>query len=145
MSTTPPPTLTSLLAMDPRARDAMVAERVFGFSWWLSSVTRRRAIFPAQKVPQWFQERAEGNEPFCSDHDLTVPRYSTDPAADYAVLEKVRTTWSPVQRQQFADALWELWQGRAGRGIESSLAVPTVYAPGDYALASLLAFDACNC
>jgi hypothetical protein len=67
-----------------------------------------------------------------------VPRYSTDIAADYLVLEHVREKWELVQQNRFTKALnailyermWDKYQGKLGAGL-------SVYEPGDYSRAAL--------
>lgn len=72
-----------------RALDAEIAEKLFGFEWWVSGETGRRAIFDDEHRPYWFTHRAKGDESLCAGHDLTVPNYSTDIAASFLVVEKM--------------------------------------------------------
>ena len=58
------------------------------------------------------------------------PKCSTDPAADYEVLDHVRDTWDHHKRERFASTLFELWDYRPGFDRMN-------YEPGDYALAAL--------
>ena len=60
-------------------------------------------------------------------HDQFKP--STDPAADYSVLVKVREAWGADATGKFVDALVELWH----------FPTPLMYRPGDYAKAALTA------
>lgn len=72
------------------------------------------------------------------------PAYTSDPAADYLVLQHVRETWNKARRYRFERALLLIWQDRRGPGIEvagRTIAPLARYCPGDYARAALAALD----
>jgi hypothetical protein len=66
----------------------------------------------------------------------SVPAYSTDPAADYSVLVKVRETWDSLRLTKFSRALETLWE------IDCSSFSFIRYKPGDYSRAALAALAA---
>lgn len=69
--------------------DALVAERVMGWLWWKSSSSGKRCLFAPGKHPEWFEERATGDEPLVGDWGSTgIPKYSTDILAAWSVLTK---------------------------------------------------------
>lgn len=70
-----------------RDLDAIVAERVMGFRWYVSSSSGNRGIFEPDRRPSWFTKPANGDEPLATDHDWQVPKYSTDVAAAFAVVD----------------------------------------------------------
>lgn len=68
---------------------------------------------------------------------------STDPAADYEVLVKVRETWEPLKVCDFRDALTLAWarafEARRQSGTIIIVSGPNQYQPGDYSRAALAA------
>ena len=65
-----------------RELDALVAERVMGFRWYVSSSSGCRGIFRPDDRPSWFTTLA-------TDHDWQVPHYSTDIAAAWGVVDAI--------------------------------------------------------
>jgi hypothetical protein len=76
-----------------RELDALVAEKVMGWTWWRSSATGRRGIFAPGVIPrgayEWFKELADGTEELCRDWGAYLPAYSTDIAMAWRVVEKM--------------------------------------------------------
>lgn len=64
-------------------------------------------------------------------------RPATDPAADYLVLEKVRSTWSRHDLGYFHHLIEEMWEQRADN--PRIMGHAEQYRPGDYAKAALMA------
>lgn len=107
--------LTELLALDPRERDHRLAEKIMPWQG-------------GNPIPGY-----DGRWPW-------PPPFSTDAAADYVVLEHVRT-WVYSRRAAFARALDEVLQSRSGLECGVRLAYPDAmmrYRVGDYSLAALL-------
>lgn len=67
-----------------------------------------------------------------------VPYFSTDPAADYSVLCRVRQKWDIYDRQKFGIALDAIFQSRITYCM-SAWETASMYEPGDYSRAALLA------
>lgn len=65
------------------------------------------------------------------------PRYTSDPAADYAVLEMVRA-WGAVKLCDVRDAVKDIWDRRAMEQMNYGEVVwgCTQYLPGDWARAA---------
>ena len=131
---------------DPRERDAAVAERVMGWEWrtygpgfshsghirWMDRPDAPNGPCGPDIVT------ATGDEPAAVDGLRWVPKFSTDPAADYAVLEHVRREWLFSRRQAFVRALHETWRARP-LGPGKPQAWPDCameYRPGDYSEAA---------
>lgn len=69
---------------------------------------------------------------------LDVPHYTSDPAADYEVLRRVRETWSYALNAEFARQLERMWKDRLYAGaIGPFSSWACSYQPGDYARAAL--------
>jgi hypothetical protein len=110
-----------------RELDAMVAERVMG---WTDRADE--TAFGPELVMR---------PPTASGLHHRVPNYSTDPAADYAVLEHVRESWERDPWFRLQDRLRRLQSSRDHRhGREEDSAC--MYLPGDYSRAALLALEA---
>lgn len=73
-----------------QALNVWLAENLFGFEWWRSSKTGRRELFPADNVPDWFTERADGTEELCFDHPSHVPNYCESLAETQKVIVECR-------------------------------------------------------
>ena len=67
-----------------------IAEKIFGFEWRRSSKTGNRGLFPPDRVPSWFYERADGTENVCFDHPSHVPFYTENLTLAHSVLEEIR-------------------------------------------------------
>jgi len=70
------------------------------------------------------------------------PPYSTDPAADYEVLCHVRETWGNAgaldpRFERFCECLKTLWWARSP--VTTHFLLATLYLPGDYSRARLMA------
>lgn len=113
--------------MNDRILDARVARRIMG--WKPHIVQERRS-----------NTRADAANPMIPD----VPWYTSDPAADYEVLKRVRATWSPALNVEFARQLERIWKDRFYAGMTLPLLSSWVccYQPGDYSRAALRALDA---
>ena len=64
----------------------------------------------------------------------SLPAFTSDPTADYQVLEWVREN---TIREKHADELWSIWHIRAG----NTGYLPSLYLPGDYSRALLALKD----
>jgi hypothetical protein len=138
-------TLDELRALDPREIDARVAERVMG--------RRRHKIrfLPCERGgvwecevctamycnPPWDREKVAAE--WCGDSQY-VPRYSTDPDDDFAVLRHVREAWDAGQQMRVHDVLERMFRDSVRECGFPHLA----YEPGDYAMAALLVATAAD-
>lgn len=98
--------------------DAEVAEKVMG---WHSVHTERHG-------EEW---HAYGLPPDKEFDCTPVPKFTTDPTADYAALARVRETWDYAARERMDTELARVWDAR---GLEH-----LAYEPGDYSRAALAA------
>lgn len=95
-------------AMQPRDRDAWVAEHVMGWE------REPQEWHPGANVV-WFRP----DEAYCREHReqnqstllATAMTFTTDAAADYLVLERVRETWDEDRRIRFNDWLEVMMTG----------------------------------
>ena len=69
--------------------DYLVAEKVLDWQWWRSEVTGRRDIFPPTHRPDWFVERASGDEPLTRDCAERHPLFSVRLSAAWTVFENL--------------------------------------------------------
>lgn len=69
---------------------------------------------------------------------LWPPRYATDAAADYLVLERVRETWDADRLVSYSFALQQMLALR-GRGDKPLVSYAMWYEPGDYSAAAFMA------
>lgn len=74
------------------------------------------------------------------DAEDARPRYSEDPAADYATLKLVRETWDDAAKRLWLNRLYELQTHDLSRWPQPGCDL--VYLPGDYSHAALLALAA---
>lgn len=127
-----------------REQDAKVAELVMGFA--RTPVRIRGSI---NHVDCWLRLDAPENGHWAA-HELRAyygPReYTTDPAADYQVLEHVRGAWEPDRLCKMRDELEKVWWQRAHeieQAEDTQLQVYgcTQYRPGDYSRAALAAVE----
>lgn len=81
--------------MSARERDRWVAERVFGQTVYVSQFHGELCVNNGKRPPG------------------LVPKYSTDVAADYLVLEHVRNTWGHADKLAFDVALQRLCEREA--------------------------------
>lgn len=126
--------------MTDRELDAMVAEKVMGWKYHRchergKGATVYHFLPPGEYPPAWWHKPTEHPKPPDNKKhrvfEFDLPRYTTDPAADYAVLVKVRESWTPEQTGAFVDALIALWH----------YPTPIQYRPGDYSRAALAALS----
>jgi hypothetical protein len=141
-----------------RERDAWVAEHVMGLLQvkmsrsWRDPETGEEQIH-VEDDDEHPDMTSFGNEP-CPSHisefssftcDAArepVPNYTTDPAADYLVLEKVRETWDTETLEAFAHGLYATWVERDPKQHEfKSSVVWLPYQPGDYSHSAFLALS----
>lgn len=115
-----------------REQDARVAELVMG---WRLVNGRAGAMWKSPTM----SVASHGQEP---------PRYTTDPACDYQVLEHVREKWSQSQVCAVRDELALAWSRRASEQDKRATSVSdfavhgcTQYEPGDFALAALAVIE----
>ena len=114
--------------MTNRELDALVQKHIFGSE-------------TSEALGQWFF-RLEGN------YWPPVPNYTSDAAADYAVLCKVRETWDEPMQDKWHVELQNVWMDRRGgpmliaftAGGPMLIAFTAIdYLPGDYSKAALAA------
>ncbi|GAG51501.1 unnamed protein product [marine sediment metagenome] len=117
------------------ALNARVAEKVMGWTMHehhpmpLLGTGRHWKRPDGSRVDRWHGQSVIGE-------DQCWP-FSTDPAADYEVLEVVRK-WPEEPREAFCEALRDIWnERRAEAGYPSLGAI--LYKPGDYSRAALKA------
>lgn len=145
-----PQTLKPWEEMTERERDAAVAREVMGatvmhglnpFDGWsdLFEVNPipydKRLVGP--RCPEiWAQKTEDG-------WDL-VPRYSTDPAADYEVLRHVRDTWGNDCSEGWSEEKWDAFRWKMFENMRRNRRISNRnidhiadYEPGDYAWAAL--------
>lgn len=90
----------------------------------------------AEQLEEWNRDIERWG---CTHYVLeVVPRYTTDPAADLAVLEHVRETWDHERRWAFARVLVEvIWRERGTTRLPPAMR----YEVGDYSRAALAVID----
>lgn len=132
--------------MDNATIDRKIAELVMGWKW--HRMGRRYTLASDGAFHPTFM-RDHGIEvvdapPTDIDTDTVidatgVKKYSTDPAADYEVLVKVRETWDRAQFMRFCAELADIAIGRSSWVSRGDDEVCGMYQPGDYAKAALRA------
>jgi len=133
--------------MEPRERDAWIAEHVMGFVayYGLDAYDGKQDTHSPyclwgtpEYIASWSDMFGESSAPNgCEPTYASLPHYTTDPAADYSVLEKVRDTWGDstgFQTDRFIECLEFIW-GMTHWGEAN----PIAYQPGDYSHAAFLA------
>ena len=73
-----------------------------------------------------------------------VPPFTTDPAADYKVLQHVREHWPDEagdKWERFSETLWERLVERRKYGWNLTFDSHGLYEPGDYSLAALAVME----
>jgi hypothetical protein len=75
-------------AKSGRELDALVAEKVMGWQWFVSAQTGRRALFHPRGLPDWFSKPATGTEDIARNWD-PFPEYSSDIAAAWKVIGQI--------------------------------------------------------
>lgn len=115
---------------DARELDARVAEFVMGI----------HLIHDTAQVPDYYRGMGPYwappvGEPGFAEH-WPIPHYTSNPAADYEVLRRVRETWLHNEQYLFANALAELYRPRK-EGNHPILR----YIPGDYSRAALAVME----
>ena len=135
--------------MTNRELDAAVAEVIFGWRWYAAAWGSLRFLGnpnwteDSPETPHWPLTEASTKLPLCDDWQLSVPRYTTDPTADYSVLVQVRETWEWEAVFQFHRETREIWQARYIESIMTGR-LPIMddwyqYVAGDYSRAALAA------
>ena len=104
-----------------RALDALVAERVMGFIWRVSKVSGRRCLISPDYCPAWFVDVANGSEPLADQWDTRLPNYSTDIAAAWQVVEKLRS----FSLSRHLDGSWHCWHWNKGH-LNANAATPAL-------------------
>ena len=91
--------------MDNRELDALVAEKVMGWEWWIHIESDARFIaLGGGWVSHLHPKKASGKEPVDWDvinRACDLPRYSTDISAAWQVVENVERRFAAVQ------VIWE--------------------------------------
>lgn len=74
-----------------RELNAEIAVTMFGWEWRRSAVTGCRCVYAPNRAPSWMRETADLTEPLVVDWDYGewTPRYSTDIAAAWLVVERM--------------------------------------------------------
>lgn len=125
-----------------REDDARVAELVMGtLSFRQSGSWYHITINGTERASEQGRDRALKYALNLGGDRLVVPHYTTDPAADYQVLEHVREKWEPLQHCTMRDELQMAWGERARDAEVAQVWGPTQYRPGDYSRAALAALD----
>lgn len=124
--------------LEPRERDAWVAERLFGWRWFKSYAGNAKFLdIPTAEGRSSFcgTERADDSMPLtlCTDYHRLIPKYSQLAGDDYEVLVKARE-WPREGHNRFCDSLRLIWTDRGYDEFEGA-----AYQPGDYSHA---AYDA---
>lgn len=60
------------------------------FEWWISSRSGRRGLFPPDKVPNHFHEKADGTEDLCINHSSHVPDFSGSKIKVWLIIEQCK-------------------------------------------------------
>lgn len=123
--------------MQPRERDAAVAEQVMGIK--RRQVRVRATDIFADVWTHGVQTLADGQWTLEELQNYGAPRpYSTDPTADYAVLKHVRETWSVEDQCDFHNKLLLVWSSKYNsRSISfAQVSQHMRYEPGDYSFAA---------
>jgi hypothetical protein len=135
--------------LEGRELDFAVAQKVFGWRWMVccddDAVYTSFIIEPDRDPPGHPHHKYREIAPIRSAHWTAipnVPRYSADPAADYAVLKHVRETWGIDEVFAFLNAL-QAAQSKRMRGasdnVPHGLSWQLFYEPGDYSRAAVSA------
>lgn len=130
--------------MEPRERDAWVAENVMGYVWFRF---RRGDGSTHEILMQEFGKRqcealkmhttVESGP--CDDSDTSgAPQYTTDASADYLVLKRVRDTWDEKMLWNFGQRFHGITGIRAVTDSQQGV-FAVMYEPGDYSHAAYLA------
>ena len=120
--------------MEPRERDAWVAESVMGWRPYWETAPLEGEIW---MLPPGKSHAVESE---------IAPPFTTDASADYLVLQKVREMWAcPAAKRNersllymFAEHLHEIQYARKD-GCMGNEITPVFYEPGDYSHAAYLA------
>lgn len=137
--------------MKDRELEALVAERVLGWHWVrfhdleYESPDGPLARYLVPPANEWLEPPdyvvCDLSDPRQAALDTRlgyVPRYFTDPAADYAVLQHVRGAWDEERRRLFRHRLSMVWKRRVAPGpVYVGEVLHDLYEPGDYSLATL--------
>lgn len=117
-----------------RELDATVAEKVMG-----------QTLLWIHEIKAWVVSVRDAalvsDQPAQLAIDFEVPHYTTDAAADYLVLQKVRETWDESKRHKWHDYLMALWRSRWNDDYVSHRDLILQYQPGDYSRAALKAME----
>ena len=136
------------MAVTNRELDAAVAEVIFGWRWYAAAWGSLRFLGnpnwteDSPETPHWPLTEASTKLPLCDDWQRSVPRYTTDPTADYSVLKHCRDNDSDGEWTEFGCSLYDLWHSRSARGMNASGGLTWMpYEPGDYAKAKLASIN----
>lgn len=128
--------LTTVLALPARKRDALVAEKIMGL--YAVKEERGYGYGPEDTETVWRDKATHFKFNTGARNRIN---FSTNAAADYAVLVRVRETWEQVALERFVhwlDTLFHLHRMEAkGNGNERCI----YYLPGDYSIAALAALE----
>lgn len=126
-----------------RMRDIWIAEMVCGWRWieagrsFFIQPPERFESYKPEYVFSWEQVK-EGRLDVPND----LPRYTTDAAADYLVLCRVRETWDQKRQARFSrELMYGIWFGRRERWGTNDPENCIEYRPGDYSHAAYLALQ----
>ena len=139
-----------------RERDAGVAELVMG--WRLGLLER---YVDAEHDDYRYRHPVSGKSFSGSTYSIahitgypvrddgkTIPHFTTDPSADYSVLEFVRREWDEPQLIDFCAQLESLcywqWSSSQGRGTSRLYYMPGFYSAAAYEAKRLAQGDASN-
>lgn len=123
--------------------DALIAEKLFGWKWWhgleyddgTTVMGNYSLLCSSESFEAWAEEFGMSRPEYAGGNRLAqnLPAYTSDAAADYSVLVKVRETWDRQHQQEFFDVLDNEWMAR---GYDEFSAAG--YQPGDYSKSALV-------
>lgn len=132
-----------------REEDALIAEKLFGCRWFYFKGTNgvQATLVSAGDYTNMERLFGESLPPSdCDVRDSTLTRaYTSNPSADYQVLQRIRETFDEPQCNEFIEELDEILEQRANafekfqkRGAFARFDLRALmYEPGDYARAYL--------
>lgn len=130
----------------------MVAEHIFHWKWMRyydmsyrspDGPLRRTLCEPGTWLdngdPEYVECDLSDAEQLSLDAHYHGPKFLSDPAADYTVLEYLRKTQNRAFADRFEDALLDLWEPR--QKPHSGFCLSSRYEPGDYSKAACVALN----
>jgi hypothetical protein len=121
-----------------RELDALVAEKVMGWRWWIHYHTDScRSLYVAQSSKNGYHKEWDGTHLAEDNRDFACAQeFTTDASADCVVLKHVVANWNREDRVSLDYWLSKLQEDRKG-GDGRPLTDRMAYNPGDYSRAAL--------